>query len=65
MPIYKYECECGFKVRQMQKEPKSYINCPMCGGKAKRQFGNIGIAFRGKDFYVNSQKPEGGINDDE
>jgi predicted nucleic acid-binding Zn ribbon protein len=59
VPIFKYECECGFKIKKLEKKSTEFINCPLCGNKAKRQFGNILIKFNGTDFYTTETKEKG------
>ena len=53
MPTYEYACkECGEHqevVQSFKDEPLT--KCPACGGRLRKVFGNIGIAFKGSGFY--------------
>lgn len=43
MPIYEYQCECGYKDGHFMSmaERKDWIKCPECGKRAKFVFSNV------------------------
>ncbi|MGH9114619.1 MAG: FmdB family zinc ribbon protein [Acidimicrobiales bacterium] len=53
MPTYEYACKsCGEHLEVVQSfRDASLTECPACGGKLRKVFGNIGIAFKGSGFY--------------
>lgn len=53
MPTYSYRCaECGhaFDIVQSFSED-SLVECPECGGRLRKVFGAVGVAFKGSGFY--------------
>jgi len=58
MPTYEYACKsCGRHhevVQSFSDEPLT--ECPECGGRLRKVFGNIGIAFKGSGFYRNDSR---------
>lgn len=53
MPTYEYVCnDCGepLEVVQSIHEP-SLTECPACGGRLRKVFGNVGVVFKGSGFY--------------
>ena len=53
MPTYEYVCtECGSPLEVVQSihEP-SLTECPSCGGRLRKVFGNVGVVFKGSGFY--------------
>ncbi|SFS00823.1 putative regulatory protein, FmdB family [Agrococcus baldri] len=53
MPVYAYACTaCGnaFDARQSFDEPSLTI-CETCGGALRKQFGSVGVSFKGSGFY--------------
>jgi putative FmdB family regulatory protein len=53
MPTYEYacrDCEDHLEVVQSFKD-RPLTECPRCGGKLRKVFGNIGISFKGSGFY--------------
>ncbi|MGV1006030.1 MAG: FmdB family zinc ribbon protein [Candidatus Nanopelagicales bacterium] len=53
MPTYEYRCqECGSDLEVVQSiHEDSLTECPTCGGKLRKLFGNVGIVFKGSGFY--------------
>jgi len=53
MPTYAYHCaDCGedFDIKQSFADDALTV-CPSCGGKLRKQFGSVGITFKGSGFY--------------
>lgn len=65
MPTYEYackSCEQHMEVAQsFSDEPLT--ECPACGGDLRKVYGNIGVSFKGKGFYKNDSRPNGGGHD--
>ena len=60
MPPYQYRCTiCDdmFEARQSFTDDPIAV-CPdqTCGGKVKKVFGSVGIAFKGSGFYKNDSR---------
>ena len=60
MPTYQYRCTiCDdmFEARQSFTDDPIAV-CPdqTCGGKVKKVFGSVGIAFKGSGFYKNHRR---------
>lgn len=58
MPTYSYTCKnCthSFDIRQAFSDP-SLTTCPECGGRLKKNFGTVGISFKGSGFYHNDSR---------
>lgn len=58
MPTYAYvckSCELGFEVQQSFSEP-ALTKCPECQGELRKQFGNLGVTFKGSGFYRTDSK---------
>jgi putative FmdB family regulatory protein len=55
MPTYEYRCaDCGHTFDIVQAfTDDALTECPECGGRLKKVFGNVGISFKGSGFYVN------------
>ncbi|MEZ7857356.1 MAG: FmdB family transcriptional regulator [Aquiluna sp.] len=32
-------------------------SCPKCSGELRKQFGNLGVSFKGSGFYKNDSAP--------
>lgn len=55
MPTYEYrcaDCERHFDIVQAFTDD-ALTECPECGGRLKKVFASVGIAFKGSGFYVN------------
>ncbi|MCA5892953.1 FmdB family transcriptional regulator [Isoptericola sp. NEAU-Y5] len=53
MPTYAYRCaDCGhvFDVHQSFTDDSLTV-CPECGGRLRKQFGSVGVTFKGSGFY--------------
>jgi putative FmdB family regulatory protein len=53
MPTYAYKCkDCGhaLDVHQGFSDP-SLTECPVCGGRLRKQYGSVGVTFNGSGFY--------------
>jgi putative FmdB family regulatory protein len=53
MPTYAYKCkDCGhaLEVHQGFSDP-SLTECPVCGGRLRKQYGSVGVTFNGSGFY--------------
>ena len=53
MPKYEYACKsCGQHLEVVQSfHDDALTECPACGGRLRKVFGAIGIAFKGSGFY--------------
>lgn len=61
MPTYSYRCtECGhaFDIVQSFSED-SLAECPSCGGRLRKLFSPVGIAFKGSGFYRTDSQSSG------
>jgi putative FmdB family regulatory protein len=58
MPIYEYKCEvCEHVFEEWQKDFKEReVNCPQCGGKAKRLISHTSFILKGSGWYVTDYK---------
>jgi putative FmdB family regulatory protein len=53
MPTYEYrctQCEAPLEVVQSIHE-QALTECPACGGRLRKVFGNVGVVFKGSGFY--------------
>ena len=53
MPTYAYRCaDCGhaFDVHQSFTDDSLTV-CPECGGNLRKQYGSVGVTFKGSGFY--------------
>jgi putative FmdB family regulatory protein len=53
MPTYEYVCtECAtpLEVVAAFSDPP-LTQCPTCGGRLRKVFGNVGVVFKGSGFY--------------
>ena len=53
MPTYAYRCaDCGhaFDVHQSFTDDSLTV-CPECGGTLRKQYGSVGVTFKGSGFY--------------
>lgn len=61
MPTYAYVCkDCGhaFDVQQSFSDD-SLTTCPECGGNLRKQFGAVGVVFKGSGFYKTDSRDSG------
>ncbi|MCQ9385163.1 FmdB family transcriptional regulator [Brevibacterium sp. 50QC2O2] len=53
MPTYSYSCKnCGhaFDIHQ-EFSDATLTECPECGGRLRKNFGTVGVTFKGSGFY--------------
>ncbi|QAY69110.1 FmdB family zinc ribbon protein [Xylanimonas protaetiae] len=53
MPTYAYRCAaCGhaFDIHQSFSDDALTV-CPECGGPLRKQYGSVGVTFKGSGFY--------------
>ena len=53
MPTYAYRCAaCGhaFDIHQSFADDALTV-CPECGGELRKQYGSVGVTFKGSGFY--------------
>ncbi|MCL1800833.1 MAG: FmdB family transcriptional regulator [Promicromonosporaceae bacterium] len=53
MPTYAYRCsDCGhgFDIRQSFSDDALTV-CPQCDGRLHKEYGSVGITFKGSGFY--------------
>jgi putative FmdB family regulatory protein len=65
MPTYSYvckECEHAFEIQQSFSDA-ALTNCPNCQGELRKQFGNLGVSFKGSGFYRTDSQPSGSSSD--
>jgi putative FmdB family regulatory protein len=61
VPTYAYVCkDCGhaFDVQQSFSDD-SLTTCPECGGDLRKQFGAVGVVFKGSGFYKTDSRDSG------
>ena len=53
MPVYAYKCrDCGTPLEVHQEfSDAALTECPVCGGRLRKQYGTIGVTFNGSGFY--------------
>ncbi len=62
MPTYAYRCaDCNhaFDVHQAFTDDSLTV-CPECGGRLRKQFGSVGVTFKGSGFYRNDSRKGSG-----
>ncbi|MDO8143993.1 FmdB family zinc ribbon protein [Isoptericola sp. 178] len=62
MPTYAYRCaDCGhaFDIRQAFSDDALTV-CPECAGRLRKQYGSIGVTFKGSGFYRTDSRAGGG-----
>lgn len=59
MPTYEYacsNCETHHEIVQSMSDP-TLTTCPACGQDTlRKQFGNVGVVFKGSGFYRNDSR---------
>lgn len=53
MPTYAYRCaDCGhaFDIHQAFTDDSLTV-CPECAGRLRKQYGSVGVTFKGSGFY--------------
>ncbi|GAB2606054.1 FmdB family zinc ribbon protein [Pseudactinotalea suaedae] len=58
MPTYAYACtSCHHRFDIYQAfSDAALTECPECGGTLRKQFGNVGVVFKGAGFYRNDAR---------
>ena len=58
VPTYQYACkDCGHQFETVQSfSDDSLTVCPECGGTLRKQFGAVGVIFKGSGFYRNDSR---------
>ena len=53
MPTYAYRCkDCGHAFDAVQAfTDNALTECPACGGVLRKQYGSVGVSFKGSGFY--------------
>ncbi|MDO4239811.1 FmdB family zinc ribbon protein [Micrococcus sp.] len=53
MPTYAYRCkDCGHAFDAVQSfTDDALTECPECGGALRKQYGSVGVSFKGSGFY--------------
>lgn len=53
VPTYSYACkDCGHSFDIVQSfSDDALTTCPECGGHLRKQFGSVGVVFKGSGFY--------------
>ncbi len=61
MPTYSYACtECGHRFDAQQAfTDDALTQCPQCGGRLRKMFGNVGVVFKGSGFYRTDARDDG------
>ncbi len=61
MPTYAYACaDCGHAFDAVQSfTDESLTVCPECGGRLRKQFGAVGVVFKGGGFYKTDSRASG------
>jgi putative FmdB family regulatory protein len=59
MPTYAYACkECGHRFDAVQSfADPALVECPVCGGPLRKEYGSIGVTFNGSGFYRTDSRP--------
>jgi len=59
VPTYEYacsNCESNHEIVQSMSDP-TLTTCPSCGQETlRKQFGNVGVVFKGSGFYRNDSR---------
>ncbi len=58
MPTYAYACtECGHTFDAVQSfTDDALTTCPECSGTLRKQYGAVGVVFKGGGFYRNDSR---------
>jgi len=60
MPTYEYVCKkCGHQLEAVQSFSDAALTiCPECSGPLRKQFGSVGVVFKGSGFYRTDSREE-------
>jgi putative FmdB family regulatory protein len=74
VPTYQYACtECGHRFEAVQSfSDAALTQCPVCEGRLRKQYGSVGVVFKGSGFYRTDSRrgapgeggPDGGAKKD-
>ena len=61
MPTYAYRCtDCGHVFDAVQSfTDDALTECPECGGTLRKQYGAVGVTFKGGGFYRTDSRSSG------
>jgi putative FmdB family regulatory protein len=61
VPTYSYACTaCGHRFDAQQAfTDDALTECPVCGGRLRKLFGNVGVVFKGSGFYRTDARKDG------
>ena len=61
MPTYAYRCrDCGHAFDAVQSfTDDALTQCPECGGVLRKQYGSVGVSFKGPGFYRTDSRSAG------
>ncbi|GAA3781286.1 FmdB family zinc ribbon protein [Micrococcus endophyticus] len=61
MPTYAYRCrDCGHAFDAVQSfTDEALTQCPECGGVLRKQYGSVGVSFKGSGFYRTDSRSAG------
>lgn len=61
MPTYAYRCrDCGHAFDVVQSfTDDALTQCPECGGVLRKQYGSVGVSFKGSGFYRTDSRSAG------
>ncbi|WP_040166144.1 FmdB family zinc ribbon protein [Microbacterium gorillae] len=62
MPTYAYACtNCGHRFDAIQSfSDAALTTCPECGGALRKDYGTVGVTFKGSGFYRTDSRAPGG-----
>ncbi|WP_062379670.1 FmdB family zinc ribbon protein [Demequina pelophila] len=60
MPTYSYACTaCSHAFDAVQSiHDDALTDCPECTGAVRKQFGSVGVTFKGSGFYRTDSRSE-------
>ncbi len=58
MPVYQYVCKNCAELLEIQQSfsDDPLTTCPNCGGELRKQFGAVGVVFKGAGFYATDSR---------
>lgn len=61
MPTYAYRCrDCGHAFDAVQSfTDDALTQCPECDGVLRKQYGSVGVSFKGSGFYRTDSRTGG------
>ena len=62
VPTYQYACtECGHRLEAVQSfHDEPLTECPVCGGRLRKQYSSVGVVFKGSGFYRTDSRAAAG-----